>query len=67
MASLRIAGRLLKVVHLVVAKDNTCGVPGRFIGENVALLWDVADYASSSGTSMAILSLSQEKAFDRVD
>ena len=67
MASLGIAGRLLKVVHLVVAKDNTCGVPGRFIGENVALLWDVADYASSSGTSMAILSLSQEKAFDRVD
>ena len=67
MASLGIAGQLLKVVHLVVAKDNTCGVPGRFIGENVALLWDVADYASSSGTSMAILSLSQEKAFDRVD
>ena len=55
------------VIHLVVAKDNTCGVPGRFIGENVALLRDVADYASSSGTSVAILSLDQEKAFDRVD
>ena len=67
MASRGIAGRLLKVIHLVVAKDNTCGVPGRFIGENVALLWDVADYASSSGTSVAILSLGQEKAFDRVD
>ena len=55
------------VIHLVVAKDNTCGVPGRFIGENVALLRDVADYASSSGTLVAILSLDQEKAFDRVD
>ena len=55
------------VIHLVVAKDNTCGVPVRFIGENIALLRDVADYASSSGTSVAILSLDQEKAFDRVD
>ena len=67
LASRAIAGRLLKVIHLIVAKDQTCGVPGRFIGENVALLRDVADYASSSGASVAILSLDQEKAFDRVD
>ena len=67
LASRVIAGRLLKVNHLVVAKDQTCGVPGRFIGENVALLQDVVDYASSSGASVAILSLDQEKAFDRVD
>ena len=26
-----IAGRLLKVIHLVVDKDQTCRVPGRFI------------------------------------
>ena len=38
LASRVIAGRLFKVIHLVVAKDQTCGVPGRFIGENVALL-----------------------------
>ena len=67
LASRVIAGRLLKVIHLVVDKDQTCGVPGRFIGENVALLRDVVEYASSSGTSVAILSLDQEKAFDRVD
>ena len=67
LASRAIAGQLLKVIHLVVAKDQKCGVPGRFIGENVALLRDVADYASSSGASVAILSLDQEKAFNRVD
>ena len=67
LASRVIAGRLLKVIHLVVNKDQTCGVPGRFIGENVALLRDVVDYASSSGAPIAILSLDQEKAFDRVD
>ena len=67
LASRVIAGRLLKVIHLVVDKDQTCGVPGRFIGENVAILRDVVDFASSSGTPVAILSLDQEKAFDRVD
>ena len=67
LAARVIAGRLLKVIHLVVDKDQTCGVPGRFIGENVALLRVVVQYASSSGTPVAILSLDQEKAFDRVD
>ena len=67
LASRAIAGRLLKVIHLVVNKDQTCGVPGRFIVENVALLRDVVDFASLSNVSVAIISLDQEKAFDRVD
>ena len=52
---------------MVVGKDQTCGVPGRFIGENIALLRDIVDYASFSNIPAAILSLDQEKAFDRVD
>ena len=67
IASRVIAGRLLKVIHLVVNSDQTCGVPGRFIGENVAFLRDVVHYTSSSGVPFAILSLDQEKASDRVD
>lgn len=67
LASRAVAGRLLKVLHLVVAKDQTCGVPGRYIGENVAFLRDVVDYATVSNVPVAILSLDQEKAFDRVD
>jgi len=31
LAARTIAGRLLKVIHHVVAKDQTCGVPGRFL------------------------------------
>ena len=61
-----IAGWLLKVIHLVVAKDQTCGVPDRYIWENVAFLWDVS-YATTFDSPVAILSLDQEKAFDRVD
>lgn len=67
LASRVLAGRLLKVIHLVVSPDQSCGVPGRFIGENVALLRDVVHYANLSKIPVAILSLDQEKAFDRVD
>ena len=67
IASWSIAARLLKVIHLVVDKDQSCGVSGRFIEENVAFLRDVVDFCSSSGTPAALLSLDQEKAFDRVD
>lgn len=62
-----IAGRLLKVIHLVVDESQTCGVPGCFIGDNVALLRDVAYYATSCNAQVAVLSLDQKKAFDWVD
>ena len=67
LAARVIAGRLLKVIHLVVEKDQTCRVPGRYIGENVALLRDVVYYSTSFAVPVAVLSLDQEKAFDRVD
>ena len=67
LASRVMAGRLLKVIHPFVDKDQTCGVPGRFIGENVAFLRYVVDYATLSNVPVAILSLDQEKAFDRVE
>ena len=54
IASRAIAGRLLKVIEHVVAPEQTCGVPGRYIGENVAFLRDVVSYATSSGTPVAI-------------
>ena len=61
-----IAGRPLNVIHIAVDKDQTCGVPGRFIGENVALLRDVVYCTTSFRVPAVILSLDQEKAFDRV-
>ena len=62
-----IAGRLLNVIHLVVGRDQTCGVPGRFIGENVTFLRDIVDFATLSNSPVALLSLDQEKALDRVE
>ena len=51
----------------MVGPDQTCGVPGCFIGENVAPLRDLVDYCDTTNFSAAVLSLDQEKAFDRVD
>ena len=62
-----LAGRLLKVLHYVVHRDQTCGVKGRYIGENVALLRDVVRYTEETNFPAVILSFDQEKAFDRVD
>ena len=67
LASCVVAGRILKVIHLVVDKDQTWGVPVRYIGENVSLLCDVVYYSTSFDVPVAILSPDQEKAFDRVD
>ena len=46
---------------------ETCGVPGRFIGENLSIIRDVVSFASRTSVPLAILSLDQEKALDRVD
>ena len=60
IASRAIAGRLLKVIHLIVNCDQPCDVPGRFIGDAVALLRDVVSYATSANVPVAMLSLDQE-------
>ena len=62
LAARVVAGRLLKVIHLIVAKDQTCPAPGRLIGENVSIIRDVVSFASRTGVPLAIMSLDQEKA-----
>ena len=46
---------------------SPAGVPGRFNGDTVALLHDVVNYATLTNVPVAMLSLDQEKAFERVD
>ena len=59
--------RLTSVITNVVSPDQTCGIPGRFIGENLALLRDIVDYATINNLPAAVISIDQEKAFDRVE
>lgn len=52
---------------MVTSPCQTFGVPGRFFGEVVRFIQDSLDYANSNNLGEALLSLDQEKAFDRVD
>ena len=67
IAAKALCNRLLGVIASVVSPNQSCGIPGRFMGENVRLLNDVCDYAHLESVPGALLSLDQEKAFDRVE
>ena len=67
IAAKALANRLLTVLSSVIHSDQTCGVPGRNPNENCRLLKDLVLDANTRDTGAAVISLDQEKAFDRVD
>jgi hypothetical protein len=67
IATRAISGCLLGVIGSIVGSDQTCGIPGRTISENLCLIRDLIEYADRADMPLALLSLDQEKAFDRVD
>ena len=66
IATKALYNRLRKVLPQILSEDQTCGMPGRSIFENL-LLRDTIDYAKLKQLSAAVISLDQEKAFDRVN
>ena len=62
-----IANRLLEVPPTVVRPDQSCGVRGRDSVVNRRMLQDLVNDVNRRGLGRAVLSLDQEKAFDRVD
>uniref|UniRef100_A0AAQ6ILA1 Reverse transcriptase domain-containing protein n=1 Tax=Anabas testudineus TaxID=64144 RepID=A0AAQ6ILA1_ANATE len=62
-----LANRLREVMDQVVHRDQTYCVPGRLITDNVILIRDVLDLSGSLGIDLGLISLDQEKAFDRVE
>ena len=62
-----LANRLRHVLPRIINKDQTCGIPDRSIYENLFLLRDTIDYVKHKELSAAMISLDQEKAFDRVN
>ncbi|CAB3997114.1 Hypothetical predicted protein [Paramuricea clavata] len=65
IATRAIAGRLLGVIGSIVGYDQTCGIPGHTISENLMLMRDLIEYADRADIPLALLSLDQEKAYDR--
>ncbi|MPV02303.1 hypothetical protein FVA96_24195, partial [Escherichia coli] len=61
------ASRLREAMEQVIHRDQTYCVPGRSMVDNVYLIRDVLEVASSLGINTGLISLDQEKAFDRVE
>ena len=59
--------RLSKVLDSIIDCDQTCSVPGRSISSNIVTLRDTLDYIERTNETGILISLDQEKAFDRVD
>ena len=55
------------VLETIVTPDQTCSVPGRSISSNLVMLRDMLDYIDRTDEPGILISLDQEKAFDRVD
>lgn len=51
----------------IIHVDQTYCVPSRLISDNVSLIRDILDLSSSLGCDLGLISIDQEKAFDRVE
>ena len=61
-----LANRLQQVLPLIVSSDQTASIKGRTIHDNTRLLNDVISYANEKNINLALISVDQMKAFDRV-
>lgn len=67
ICSKALSSRLSLVLEKIVSPDQTCSVPGRLISSNLVMLRDMLDYIERTDEPGILISLDQEKAFDRVD
>lgn len=62
-----LTNRFSKVLTSIISEDQTCSVSGRTIFDYLALFRDTLDYINLTDETGILVSLDQEKAFDRVD
>jgi exonuclease III len=60
--SIRLGSVLANIIHF----DQTCAVPGRSILDNCHLIRNIVDFSTQKQIDLALLTLDQSKAFDRV-
>ena len=61
-----ITNRLSKILHKIIDIDQTSSIPGRSILDNCHLFRNIIDYLKEKPTTVAFISLDQEKAFDNI-
>ena len=62
-----LSSRLSKVLDTIIDPDQTCSIPGRSISSNLHTLRDILDYIDRTDETGILISLEQEKPFDRVN
>ncbi len=62
-----LANRLAGVLEQVIQSDQTYCIPGRSIFDNISFIRDIFDLAKMKEFDLGLISLDQEKAFDRVE
>uniref|UniRef100_A0A3Q3MAR8 Reverse transcriptase domain-containing protein n=1 Tax=Labrus bergylta TaxID=56723 RepID=A0A3Q3MAR8_9LABR len=62
-----LASRLRQVMGSIIHTDQTYCVPGRLISDNITLIRHVLEVSGSLAVDTGLISLDQEKAFDRVE
>ena len=67
LASRAITERLKPVMNSIIHRDQTCGVVGRSIFSNLQLIRDTLDMIDKTDEPGILITLDQEKAFDRFD
>ena len=67
IASSCIPSRLKNVLPHLIDSDQTGFLAGRYIGENIRLLYDLMDYTSKNKIPAVLLLIDFEKAFDSVE
>lgn len=67
LLSKTLASRLRDVLGSVIHSDQTYCVPGRSIFDNIFLIRDILEVSKIFGLNTGLISLDQEKAFDRVE
>ena len=51
----------------IIVGNQTCGVPGRNIHDNLMILRDCIDYINFNDIGNGVVSIDQERAFDRIE
>ncbi len=62
-----LANRLKKCMNKLVHPDQTCGIKGRTIFENIIVAQDAIFVSNKNNKPLAIISIDQTKAFDRLN
>ena len=62
-----LANRLKNILPQIISKEQTCSIPSRTIFNNLFLIRDTITLTNEKNSTLYLLQIDQEKAFDKID